>query len=138
RTVHPEVMRNIEKRYHLDWPLWKQYANELVKLASGDLGQSVKRNNSVGEIIWESFPVTAKLGLLSLAFATLFGTVLGVFAAVRQNSWFDHGSMAVALFGISIPSFVLGPILIMIFSLQLGWLPPTRYQGWSYLILPAA
>jgi oligopeptide transport system permease protein len=137
RTVHPEVMRNIEKRYNYDWPLWKQYLNEVRKLATGDLGQSVIRNNSVMEIIKDSFPVSLRLGVMALAFATLFGTLLGVFAAVKQNSWFDHGSMAVALFGISIPSFVLGPILIMIFSLQLAWLPPARYQGWTYLILPS-
>lgn len=138
REVSPEVMRNIEKRYNFDWPLWKQYLNELRKLASGDLGESVKRNRSVMEIIRESFPVSLHLGVMALAFSVLFGTFLGVFAAVRQNTWFDHGAMAVALFGISIPSFVLGPILIMVFSLVLAWLPPARYENWTYMILPAA
>jgi oligopeptide transport system permease protein len=137
RSMPAEIRRNIEARYHLDWPLWKQYTNYMGKLVQLDLGHSMKRTQTVGEIIREHFPNSIKLGLMSLAFATFFGIAFGVIAAARQNTWIDHGSMALALFGISIPAFVLGPILIYIFSLQLGWLPPARLEGFASLILPS-
>jgi oligopeptide transport system permease protein len=146
RQVQPEVRRNIEKRYHLDWPAWKQYAHYMSGLIpfagdhgwKPDLGHSMKRSQTVGEIIAQSFPVSVKLGLLALAFASVAGILLGVVAASRQNSWVDHGAMAIALLGISIPSFVLGPILIMCFAVGLMWLPPAQYTGLGSLILPAA
>ena len=146
RQVPPEVARNIEKRYHADWPAWKQYVvymSGLIPFAGDhgwkpDLGHSMKRTQTVEEIIAQSFPVSVKLGLLALGFAALAGLVLGVVAAARHNTWVDHGAMAVALLGISIPSFVLGPLLILVFSLGLMWLPPAQYNGLSSLILPAA
>ncbi|HKE13675.1 MAG TPA: ABC transporter permease [Kofleriaceae bacterium] len=146
RQVPPEVTRNIERRYHLDWPAWKQYAHYMTGLIpfagdhgwKPDLGHSMKRTQTVEEIIGQSFPVSARLGLLALGFAALAGIALGVVAASRHNSWADHGAMGVALLGISIPSFVLGPILIMVFALGLKWLPPAQYTGLSSLLLPAA
>jgi ABC-type dipeptide/oligopeptide/nickel transport system permease component len=98
----------------------------------------MKRPRTVGAIIWEHFPKSVTLGLLALFFACLFGVTAGVVAASKQNTWLDHGSMAIALFGISIPSFVLAPILILIFSVWLGWLPPARFEGFTTWILPSA
>ena len=138
RRLQPEIQRNIEARYNLDDPLIVQYGRYMSGMMSGDLGHSMKRPESVNEIIAASFPNSVKLGVLSLMFAILFGVVFGVVAATRHNTWTDHALMAVALFGISIPAFVLGPILIMIFSLQLGWLPPARFEGVVSMILPAA
>jgi oligopeptide transport system permease protein len=92
----------------------------------------------VQEIIAQSFPVSARLGLMALVFASLSGIFLGVLAASRHNTWGDHGAMGVALLGISIPSFVLGPILIGVFALGLKWLPPAQYTGFTSLILPGA
>jgi oligopeptide transport system permease protein len=91
----------------------------------------------VNEIIAENFPKSLQLGLLALSFAVGFGLLLGVIAAAKQNTWVDHGAMSIALMGISVPSFILGPILIMWFSLRLGWLPPARWEGFSSMILPA-
>jgi oligopeptide transport system permease protein len=159
RQVPPEIKRNVEKKYHLDWSIPQQYTAYMdgllpvdvfaqgkdgsVALTWGgfkkpDLGHSMKRTQTVEEIIAQSFPVSAKLGLMALFFASLAGVFLGVLAASRHNSWWDHGAMGVALVGISIPSFVLGPILIMIFALGLKWLPPAQYTGLSSLILPGA
>ena len=138
RNIPASIKRNIEKRYNLDKSWIEQYAIYMKGLIFElDLGYSVKRPQSVTEIIENHFPKSVILGLLSLGFATIFGVLFGVLAAARHNSWLDHASMSVALFGISIPSFVLGPILIMIFSLQLGWLPPARFDGFPSMILPS-
>ncbi len=138
RNVDQSVKRNIEKRYNLDKSWTEQYVIYMRGLIFElDLGYSVKRPQSVSEIISKHFPKSVILGLLALAFAALFGIGLGVLAAARQNTWVDHGAMSFALFGISIPSLVLAPILIMIFSLQLGWFPPARFEGFSSMILPA-
>src|SRR5678815_4675670 len=85
RNVPAEVRRNIERAYHLDWPLWKQYAHYMAGLARGDLGHSMKRTSSVNEVIAENFPRSLQLGLLALAFAVITGVGLGVLAAARQN-----------------------------------------------------
>ncbi|RMH42895.1 MAG: ABC transporter permease [Deltaproteobacteria bacterium] len=138
RSLPAETQRNLERRYNLNLPVAQQYLLYMGALVRGDLGHSMKRNQSVKEIIDESFGVSVRVGLLALVFATAFGIALGVFAASRQNTWWDHGAMAFALFGISVPSFVLGPLLIMVFSLQLGWLPPARIDGLETYLLPAA
>ena len=138
RNVPPSIMRNIEKHYNLDKSVIEQYGLYMERLIfHADLGYSVKRPQSVETIIREHFPNSVILGLLSLGFATLVGVICGVVAAARQNSTLDHGLMSFALFGISMPSFVLGPILIMIFSLTLGWLPPARFEGFESMILPS-
>jgi len=138
RSLKPEVKANIEKRYHLDLPVTEQYAIYMKGLVQGDLGYSMKRTDSVRTIIGEAFPFSVKLGLLALGFSILFGVIFGVVAAAKQNTWTDHAAMSFALFGISVPSFVLGPILILVFSIWLGWLPPARFEGFSTMILPAA
>jgi ABC-type dipeptide/oligopeptide/nickel transport system permease component len=138
RRVPAEVQRNIDRAYHLDWPLWKQYAHYMAGLARGDLGHSMKRTSSVNEIIAENFPRSLQLGLLALLFAVVAGVGLGVLAAARQNRAADHAAMSLALVGISMPSFVLGPLLIYWFALRLGWLPAARWEGLASMIMPAA
>ena len=137
RAVPPAVQRNIEERYHLGDPLWKQYTRYMGDLVVLDFGHSMKRQKSVGELIRNHFPYSARLGLSAIVFAALFGTMLGALAAARRNTWADHGLMAIALIGISVPSFVLGPALIRYLSLNLGWFPPARAEGWSSYVLPA-
>ncbi|HET6612857.1 MAG TPA: ABC transporter permease [Kofleriaceae bacterium] len=138
RALPAEIKHNLEQQYHLDEPLIQQYGRYMVDLAHLDLGHSMIRTKTVKEIIWYSVPKSMMLGLLALGFAILFGVGLGVIAASKQNSLADHGAMAFALFGISIPSIVLGPLLIFIFSLQFYWLPPARFEGFASMILPAA
>jgi oligopeptide transport system permease protein len=139
RRVPEAIKRNIEKHYNLDKSTFEQYAIYMKRLIFDlDLGHSMKRSQSVREIIAEHFPKSVILGVMSLMFAAIFGIALGVLAAQRQNTWADHSAMSVALFGISIPSFVLGPILIAIFSLTLHWFPPARFEGFTSMILPSA
>lgn len=138
RSVPPSIMRNIEKHYNLDKSVIEQYGLYMERLVFHvDLGYSVKRPQSVETIIREHFPNSVILGLLALGFATVIGVLCGVMAAARQNTATDHALMSFALFGISMPSFVLGPILIMLFSLSLGWLPPARFEGIESMILPS-
>jgi oligopeptide transport system permease protein len=137
RAVPQAVQRNIEERYHLNDPMWKQYVTHMSRMARLDFGHSMKRQRTVNEMIVDHSPHSLRLGLLAIAFAALFGTILGVTAAARRNTWADHFLMVVALLGISIPSFVLGPIFIRWFSLKLGWFPPARAEGFSGYVLPA-
>lgn len=137
RRLQPAIQRNIEERYHLHDPLWKQYTRYMGGLARLDLGHSMKRQQSVGEIIGRHFPYSVKLGLLSIVFAAIFGTAMGVVAAARRNTWVDYLLMSVALIGISIPSIVLAPIFIRFFALELGWVPPARAEGFISYLAPA-
>ncbi|MCB9561470.1 MAG: ABC transporter permease [Kofleriaceae bacterium] len=137
RAVPPEVMRNIEERYHLDQPIFTQYLHYLGDVVRLDFGHSMKRQQTVAEIIRHHAPYSAKLGLFALAIAISLGVLLGVLAAHRQNRLADHAAMTVSLIGISVPSFVMGPLLVMIFALGLFWLPPARIEGFTSYILPA-
>ncbi len=132
----PEVEKNLRKRYHLDDHWTKQYWRELSGYLRGDLGKSLKREQSINEIIATAFPVSAAVGAIALLFAISIGISLGVLAGSRQNSVFDGGSMFLSIVAISTPSFVLGPMLVMMFSMWLGWLPPARLDGPSSYIMP--
>ncbi|HMG53043.1 MAG TPA: ABC transporter permease [Kofleriaceae bacterium] len=132
------VQRAMEDRYGLHQPVWRQYARAMAQLARGDLGASMKRDVSVAGLIAEHGPISALLGALALAAALAIGVAAGAVAAWRRNSWIDALVMAGALIGISIPAFVLGPLLIAAISLRLGWLPPARLDTAASLILPAA
>jgi oligopeptide transport system permease protein len=137
KKVSVEVRRNLEKRYHLDEPLWAQYVRYLGDVARGDLGPSFKyKDRSVNEIIAIGFPVSIQLGLVALTFACLIGIGAGVLAARKQNTAWDHGAMAAAMLGVSVPNFVLGPLLILVFSLTLLWFPPGRWEDWRHMVLP--
>lgn len=135
--VAPAVRDALRERYHLDEPVLAQYGRYLSGLARGDLGHSLKRRQSVAELIGDHFPVSAALGACALFLAVALGGAAGVLAAWRRDTWLDRGAMALALLGLSLPSFVLGPILISVLSIRLGLLPPARVDGWSSFVLPA-
>jgi oligopeptide transport system permease protein len=123
--------------YGLDRPLGEQYGRFLVNAARGDLGPSYKYpQKQVREIIRDGFRVSAELGGWALLLATLLGVPLGVVAAVRQNRAADHVAMGLALAGVSVPNFVLGPVLVLAFSLGLYWFPPALWTGPSSRVLP--
>ncbi|HEU0161020.1 MAG TPA: oligopeptide ABC transporter permease OppB [Rhizomicrobium sp.] len=139
RRLPPEVERNIKAAYNLDKPLVQQYAIYLGNMVRGDLGPSFKNKDfTVAQLIATGLPVSARLGLLSMALALLAGTALGVVAALRQNHWQDYSVMTVAMLGITIPTFVTAPILTLVFGIYLGWLPVGGWAGgaWRNLVLP--
>ncbi len=140
KQLPPAVEANIRKKYGLDKPWYEQYFIMLGNVARGDFGDSLKyEGQSVNEILWRSVPVSATLGILAYLLALIVGIFAGTIAALRQNRFADYSSMAVSMLGISMPNFVLGPILVLIFSLYLFWFPPARWGGFtgiSYLVLP--
>ncbi len=124
RQLPPQIEANVRAAYGLDRPLIAQYGDYLSKVVRGDLGPSLKyRDKSVADIIVEGLPVSATIGFCALALALAVGVTLGVLAALRQNRPADFSVMAVAMIGISIPTFVTGPLLALAFGVQLGWLP---------------
>lgn len=130
------VEENIKKKYGLDKPWYQQYGIMMLNVVRGDFGDSLKyEGQSVNEIIWRHFPYSAIIGLLAYILALIIGLAAGIIASLKQNSGFDYGSMSIAMLGLSVPNFVLGPILVLIFSLWLFWLPPARWSL-SGLILP--
>lgn len=131
------VQHAMEARYGLHDSLWRQYVREIGSLATGDLGHSMKKDVSVNQLIAEHGPTSAVVGLLGLSTAVVFGVLMGVTAAWRKHTWVDYLLMTIALVGISIPSFVMGPLLIAAFAIQLGWLPPARIDGLTSYVLPA-
>jgi ABC-type dipeptide/oligopeptide/nickel transport system permease component len=136
--IAPEWVRDrMRAKLGLDKPLPIQFAIYMSNVARGDLGQSILNKRSVSELILEKLPVTAELGVTSLVMAYLFAIPLGTLAAIRRNSIIDWFSMVLALIGVSTPAFWLGLILIFVFAVRLGWLPPTGHQGPEHLILPA-
>ena len=139
RAVPPEVLKSLNARYHLDDPWPRQYLDYLANAARGDLGPSFKYpGRSVNEIIAAGFPITLELGCYALLVALMIGISAGVVAATSANTWLDHASMSVAMAGICMPTYVMGPLLVLIFGIWLEWLP---VSGWGYLpgdkLLPA-
>ncbi|GIX30581.1 MAG: ABC transporter [Porticoccaceae bacterium] len=139
RAVPPEVLRALEATYRLDRPIWEQYLAYLGDLLRGELGPSYRYpGRSVEELIAAGLPASAELGFWALLVAVGLGVAAGVVAALRPNSWQDHLPMAAAMVGICVPSFLLGPILVLVFGIWLEWLP---VSGWGDLpgdkILPS-
>jgi oligopeptide transport system permease protein len=139
KAVPPEVARALEAQYNLDQPLWQQYLGYLSDVVKGDFGPSFKYSGrTVNELIAAGLPVTAELALYAMLVALFIGISAGVFAAMRPNSLQDYIPMSAAMLGICMPSFLLGPILILVFGIQLEWLP---ISGWGDIpgdkILPA-
>ena len=129
RPLDPQVMENLLRVYHLDKPLWQQYLLYLGNLLEGDLGPSfIYRDFSVGELLTNGLPVSMQLGGAALLLAFALGTALGSLAALYQNRPGDYGVMAAAMIGITIPNFVMAPVLTLIFALYLDWLPA---GGWG-------
>ena len=139
RALPPEVLANINAKYHLDEPVLNQYFYYLSGLLQGDLGPSFRyKDFTINELIAQSFPVSAKIGLWSFLVALLIGISCGVIAALRQNSWLDYSVMGFANLGIVLPNFVLAPLCILFFSIYNHWLPPGGWNGgaWPYLVMP--
>ena len=139
KAVPPEVLIALEEKYDLNLPLWQQYVGYLRDLASGDLGPSFKYSGrTVSELIASGFPTTAELAMYSMLVAIIIGLFAGVVAAIRPNSVQDYVPMSAAMVGICMPSFLLGPLLVLVFGIYLEWLP---ISGWNSLpgdkILPA-
>lgn len=130
KNLPPEIEANLAAKYHLDEPLWQQYLRYLGDLARGDLGPSFKyADYTVNELIAQGFPVSLRLGLAAMAVALLIGLPAGMLAALRQNRPLDHVTMAAAMTGISVPGFVVAPLLILVFAVHLGWLPAGGLSG---------
>ena len=137
RAIPPEVKADLEKKYGLDQSLPVQYLSFLKNAARGDLGISMKyQGRTVNEIIADGFPATLAVGTFALIWALLIGISAGVIGAVRQNTAWDYGAMGFAMLGISIPSFVLGPLLVLVFALTFFWFPPAGWGTWRHLVLP--
>lgn len=139
RMLPPEVLANIEAKYNLNAPLYEQYFDYLKQLLRGDLGPSFRyRDYTVNELVATHFPTSAKLGLAAFTLAVILGTLAGVVAALKQNSFWDYLVMSCAMTGVVIPSFVVAPLLILIFAIILQWLPAGGWYGgkWQYMLLP--
>ena len=138
KTVSKEVLASLEAHYGLDKPLWVQYFLNLGRLVRGDLGPSFKYpSRTVNEVIGDAFPVSLELGLYSLLIAVILGVTAGVLAALKPNSALDYSASTISMLGICLPTFVLGPVLILIFSLKLGWLNATGWNQPPDKILPS-
>ncbi len=138
KALPPEIMKNLEAHYGLDQPLWRQYLGYLGRIAQGDLGPSFKyANRSVNEIIGAKLPASLELGGLALGVALLIGLPLGVLAAVRRNSWLDYLASSVGMLGICVPTFVLGPLLVLFFAIHLGWANASGWYDWTDRVLPS-
>jgi len=140
KRIPPAIEQNIRQKYGLDKPWYEQYRRTMWPiLRHFDFGTSLRyEGQSVNAIIARSLPVSAAIGLLAYLLSLIVGIVAGSIAALKQNSRWDYASMALAMLGISVPNFVLGPILVLVFSLTLYWLPPSRWGGFPSrnLILP--
>jgi len=139
KAMLPEIQHGIEARYHLDEPLGRQYLRYLGDLAHGDLGPSFQyRNTSVNQIIANGFPVDLTVGLCAIALALLIGIPVGLTAAWHQHTWWDRVPMALAVAGISLPVFVIAPVLVLVFAVHLHWLPAGDWVrgSVSHLLLP--
>ncbi|MBP7094854.1 MAG: ABC transporter permease subunit [Spirochaetia bacterium] len=142
REIPPEILENILKSYNMDKPLFGQYLDYLGNVLTGDFGPSYRyRNRMVSDFITQGLPVSLSLGGIALVNAVFLGVLVGIVSALRQNKWQDYSAMSIAVVGISVPAFVIGPILQLVFALKLGWLPLGQWvgdKGLAAIVLPAA
>ncbi|OQW94352.1 MAG: glutathione ABC transporter permease GsiC [Beggiatoa sp. IS2] len=136
-TATPTDQEALRQALGLDKPLWTQWLTYMSHLVQGDLGNSLSSKEKITDILRQRLPATIELAGAGLLVAVLIALPLGSLAAVRQDTAWDQGAMVFSLLGISIPHFWLGPLLIIVFSLQLGWLPVSGREGLASLILPA-
>jgi peptide/nickel transport system permease protein len=136
-AASPQDIAELRQRLSLDRPLLEQYGSFLRGALRGDLGTSLRTSQPVTTMIAERMPATFELALAAMVFATVIAMPLGVAAAVRRGTSVDHAAMTLALMGISIPNFWLGPLLAIVFAVELGWLPVSGRGTWAHLVLPA-
>jgi oligopeptide transport system permease protein len=146
KNLHPEIIKNFERFYGLDQPVYVQYVRTLGGYLRGRLGPSMyyRDVSEVGELVWPGLRTSIVLGFVAACLAFGLGIPLGMVASARQNRWPDHLASSVSVLGICVPNFLLGPLLVMIFTFGLGWLPaglwPQNFTSWAELrkiILPA-
>ena len=138
KKLPPEIVKNLEARYHLDDPLWKQYVDYIKNLLRGDLGPSFKyKNRTVNNIINDGFPVSAALGAVAVFLSVVIGIPLGIWGALRQNGWQDNLVMLIALLGVSVPNFIMAVLLMFVFALGLHVVPAAGWGSFKQIILPA-
>ena len=137
KKLPPQVKASIEAKYHLDDPVWKQYGDYLGGVITGDLGPSYKyEGRSVNDIISDAFPISAQLGLLSLMVAVVGGIAVGAISAMRPNGIVDYAVTILSTIGISVPTFIIGAVLVYVVGFELGWFPVALWRGPSYMVLP--
>ena len=141
RKVSAAVLANLQAKYHLDLPLWQQYLLYLKGLLQGDLGASFRYADwSVNDLVANAMPVSLAIGGGSMLISLVVGVGLGIVAALRQNSVVDHGVMLIGNIGSAFPSFVIGPVLILVFAIWLKWLPAGGWDNFQlrFMVLPVA
>ena len=138
KVLPPEIRANLDAKYHLDEPLVQQYFRYLGQIVSGDFGPSFQYKDwTVNELIAQGFPVSATVGGLAILLAFFAGSLIGILAALRQNTAVDYSVMGVAMLGISIPNFVVAPLLILGVAIYAGWLPAGGWDwSWQRMVLP--
>jgi oligopeptide transport system permease protein len=139
RPLPPQTMANLMATYHLDQPLWNQYLTYISNAVTGDFGPSyIYKDNTVAELIGKGLPYSMELGFYALLLALVGGVLAGTIAALRQNSVLDFLIMSVSTVGVTVPNFVVGPVLTLIFAITLSWLPAGSWGDGSlrFLILP--
>lgn len=139
RPISQAVRANLEAKYHLSDPLWKQYLSYMSGLLHGDLGASFRYADwSVNDLVAAALPVSLSIGLSAYVLALLLGVGLGTVAALRHNTLMDYGVMALSSVGSVLPPFVVGPLLILLFAMGLGWLPSGGWDHFAprYMVLP--
>lgn len=137
QMASPEEIETIRKQLGLDRPIYEQYLSYLGRLARLDLGRSARTQNPVIEEIWARLPNTALLAVVAIGLACLFGIPAGVISAVRPYTWVDYAVTMGALFGISMPVFWLGLMLVVVFAVVLRWLPAGGTGSWQHVVLPS-
>jgi ABC-type dipeptide/oligopeptide/nickel transport system permease component len=148
KPLPAEIVANLNRYYGLDQPLWKQYTDymgltrnpsgEFAGLLQGNFGPSyATRSRTVNDIFADHLPVSAVLGLVALAIGVGMGVPLGVIAALKQNTKWDYLSMGIAIFGVSVPNIVLGPLFILVFALSLQWFPVAGWGRPEQIVMPA-
>ena len=141
RKVSAAVLANLQAKYHLDLPLWQQYLLYLKGLAQGDLGASFRYADwSVNDLVASALPVSLAIGGSAMLLSAVIGVTLGIVAALRQNSLVDYFVMLLGNVGSAVPSFVLGPVMIIVFAILLKWLPAGGWHDFElrFMILPIA
>jgi oligopeptide transport system permease protein len=140
RPLPEATLKNLEAKYGLDKPLWQQYSTYLTGIVTRfDFGPSLKGGRTANEIIRDTFPVSIQLGLVAFVLSLVFGILLGVIAALRQNTWVDYLTMLFSVIGVSTPAYVVTTLFVVVFAIQLGWLPTGGWGGiWDVrIIIPA-
>src|SRR5215218_9358964 len=136
--LSPQIREQLFEKYGLDEPLYVQYAKYMANVAQGDLGNSFYfEGRPVLQMILERAPVSAFVGIQAVIFGLVVGMVLGIVSALRHNTYWDTAAVVIAVLGVSVPTFVLGPILQYVFGVKLGWFPIAFFESWWHSVLPS-